>query len=206
MNKSIENIWKTGFSKEAIEVPKIYQFYNQKSISAVEETIKQFKREVHLLIPLSILVFLFNVFLDNSNALFWATISTVPSLVWFLIGRKQVKDIASIDYKTNCYDYLTSLRAKLSSIRTFNKRLGISSIPILLFPMITYTYFNQRGKTIGEIFGVDGIDLPTGTIFLLIPIMTLAAYFVAEVAFRRRRMSKTNKIDSLIQDMEKLRA
>lgn len=205
MNKSIEDIWKEGFSNENLTVPKITAFYNQKSISTVERIIIQFKREVLFLIPLAICLFLFNLWLDNNNAIFWGIISATPCLIWFYLGKKQLKSIVNIDYKTNSYQYLVSVRLKLEKIRLFNKKLAISSIPITLFPMLVYTYFNQQGKTIGEIFGVEGINLPTIAIFLILPVFTLIAALLAELFFQKNQFRKLNELDTLINEMEELR-
>lgn len=71
--------------------------------------------------------------------------------------------------------------------------------------MLIYTYYNQQGKSIGEIFGVEGLDLPTATIFIIIPIFTLVAILLAEVYFKSRFIKKSNGIDYLINEMEELR-
>ena len=93
MEKSIEQIWQNGFLNEDLVIPKIKSLYNQKSISLVESIINKFKKEVLLLIPLGILIFIFNIILDNDNAIFWGFISSIPCFFWFLIGKKQVKSI-----------------------------------------------------------------------------------------------------------------
>ena len=61
MKKSIEQIWKNGFLNEDLITPKIKSLYNQKSISLVESIINKFKKKVLLLLPLGILVFIFNI-------------------------------------------------------------------------------------------------------------------------------------------------
>ena len=70
--------------------------------------------------------------------------------------------------------------------------------------MLIYTYYNQRGKSIGEIFGVEGLDLPTETIFLILPIVTLFALLFAEIYFKTRFVKNSNKIGSLINEIEEL--
>ena len=71
--------------------------------------------------------------------------------------------------------------------------------------MLLYTYFNQAGKTIGEIFGVDGLNFPTVTIFLMLPILTLAAMIIAQIQFKRVATKTTVGLDTLIGEMEELR-
>ena len=205
MNTSIENIWKKGFTNKDMVIPKINDFYNKKSISLVEKVINTFKREVAFLIPLGICFFLYNIWLDNDNAAFWGTMSALPCLFWYYLGKRQIKSIEDIDYKASSYQYLVSIREKLKRIERFNKRLVLSSVPISLLPMLIYTYYNQRGKSIGEIFGVEGLNLPTETIFLILPILTLFALLFTEIYFKRRFVKNTNKIVSLISEMEDLR-
>ena len=81
----------------------------------------------------------------------------------------------------------------------------MSSVPITLLPMLIYTYYNQQGKSIGEIFGVEGINLPTEAIFLILPIVTLFAILYTEIYFKRRFVKKSKRIGSLINEMEELR-
>ena len=199
MEKSIEKIWKNGFLNEDLLTPKIKSLYNQKSISLVESIINKFKKNVLLLIPLGILVFIFNIALDNDNAIFWGIISAIPCFGWFLLGKKQLKAIKEIDYKSNSYDYLVSIQEKINHIRSFNKRLIITCVPLGFLPMIIYTYFNNQGKTIGEIFGIDGLNYPTLAIFLLIPILTIITVLIADFLFKNSLKSKTLDIDSLIR-------
>ena len=204
MNKTIENIWKEGFTNKDMVIPKINDFYNKKSISLVEKVINTFKKEVTFLIPLGVCFFLYNIWLDNDNAAFWGAVSALPCLVWYYLGKRQIKSIEDIDYKASSYQYLVSIKEKLERIKRFNKRLILSIVPISLLPMLIYTYYNQRGKSIGEIFGVEGLDLPTETIFLILPIVTLFALLFAEIYFKTRFVKNSNKIGSLINEMEEL--
>jgi hypothetical protein len=204
MNKTIENIWKEGFTNKDMVIPKINDFYNKKSINLVENVINTFKKEVIFLIPLGFCFFLYNIWLDNDNAAFWGAVSALPCLVWYYLGKRQIKSIEDIDYKASSYQYLVSIKEKLERIKRFNKRLILSSVPISLLPMLIYTYYNQRGKSIGEIFGVEGLDLPTETIFLILPIVTLFALLFTEIYFKKRFVKNSNKIGSLINEMEEL--
>ena len=204
MEKSIEQIWKKGFLNEDLIIPKIKSLYNQKSISLVENIINKFKKEVMLLIPLGMLVFISNIIFDNDNAIIWGFISALPCFGCFLLGKKQLKEIKEIDYKSNSYDYLISIRDKLNHIRSFNKKLIITCVPLGLLPMLIYTYFNHQGKTIGEIFGVNSLDFPTISIFLLIPILTIVAVLITDFLFKNKSRNKRLDIDSLIKEMEDL--
>ena len=80
MDKSIENIWRNGFANIQLTIPKIEKLYNQKSISYAEKMIVGFKWEVFILIPATALIFLFNIWLENDNAIFWGIISNTYKL------------------------------------------------------------------------------------------------------------------------------
>lgn len=205
MDKSIENIWKEGFAKEHLTIPKVKILYDKKSISTVEQIIRGYQREVYMLLPLALIVFLFNIVLDNDHAVFWGIVGAIPCFVWFFLGKRQVKSIKSIDYQVNSYQYLISVRDKLESIRKFNKKLTITSVPVIMLPMLVYTYYNQHGKSMGEIFGIDGWDWPTGAIFLILPVFTIGVIILANLVFRKEFFEKKTGINTLIQEMEELR-
>ncbi len=205
MDKSIESIWKNGFASEQLTIPTVEKLYNRKSVSYTEKMIARFKKEIMALIPLAVFLFLINIFLENDNAIIWGLISSIPCLIWYFIGKAQLKSLRDIDYKSNSFDYLISIRFKLNSIQKFNKKLAISSIPILVLPLLLYTYYNQAGKTISEIFGIAGLNYPTITIFLILPILTLAAFVIAQIQFKRVANRTTVGIDELISEMDELR-
>jgi len=205
MDKSIENIWKSGYVNKQFILPKIEKMYNQKSISYVGKMITGFKWEVYILIPAMVLSFLFIIWLENDNAIFWGVISIIPSLFWFFIRKKQLKSLKKLDHLLCSYDYLVSIRAKLISIRKYNRNLAIFSVPTFLFPMLLYTYYNQVGKTIGEIFGINDFNYSTIYLFLLLPISTLLAVIIANIHFKFVVTKTTTGIDTLISEIEELR-
>jgi hypothetical protein len=205
MDKSIENIWKNGYAKKHFMIPNIEKLYNQKSISYVEKMIIEFKWEVFILIPAAVLSFLFTNWLGNDNAIYWGIIVSFPGLVWFFIGKSQLKSLNKLDYQSSSYDYLVAIKTKLISIRKFNRNLVVSSSPILLFLLLLYTYYKQVGKTIGEILGVDGLSYPTISLFLLLPIFTLLLAIVAQIHFKTVTRKTTAEISTLICEIEELR-
>ena len=70
--------------------------------------------------------------------------------------------------------------------------------------IIVESTVNHQGKTIGEIFGVNSLDFPTISIFLLIPILTIVAVLITDFLFKNKSRNKTLDIDSLIKEMEDL--
>lgn len=204
MDNSIENSWENGFENENLSAPEIENLYSAKSISHVEKVILSFKYENYFLIPYAIILFLINIWLDNDNAVIWGIIASSPLLLFFLIGNSQAQSLEKIEYQSSSYHYLLSIKKKLISILKFNQTLAVSSVPIILFPMLIFTYFKQEGKTIGEIFGINGIDFPTISIFLILPIITFLAFIISRPLFRKASTKTIGGLDSLISSIEEL--
>lgn len=204
MDNSIENTWENGFENENLSTPEIENLFSAKSLSHVEKVILSFKYENYFLIPIAVILFLINIWLDNDNAVIWGIIASSPLLLFFLIGNSQAHSLEKIEYQSNSYSYLLSIKKKLNSILKFNQTLAVSSVPIVLFPMLVFTYFKQDGKTIGEIFGINGIDFPTISIFLILPIFTFLAFIISRPLFKKASSKTIGGIDSLISSIEEL--
>lgn len=206
MERSIENIWKEGFINEgALKAPIINDIYNQKSKHLIDRVLKRLRIEVWLLLPMAVAIFALNLALDNNTAVYWGIISALPCLLWFFVGQRQMNSLRDIPYGADCYEYLLCVKQKVQEIANFNKRLIITSIPILLFPMLIYTYFNNQGKTIGQVFGFESVHWHILTIFLFLPVAMVGSFIVAEISFRWAKRKSNNKIDMLIREMEELR-
>lgn len=199
--KSIEQIWDYGFLQHPLKTDKVNNYLDVQSINVVERLYQSFSKEVNYNLLVMIAVFALNIWLDNDHAILWGVISAIPALFWFGLGRKQLQEIRKVNYQNNCYEYLKSVRSKMEIIRNYNLKTAIISIPVILTPMLIYTFYNQQGKTLGEVFGIDGFTLSLGWIFMLIPILTLIAYFVFSV-FSKWQNKKTTSIETLIKEME----
>jgi len=205
--RSIESIWETGFvDGEHLSIPKINELYSRKSANLVAQTLRKFQIGVWCLLPLALGLFFFNIFLDNDNSVLWGIVGAVPCLVFFAIGLRQIAGLKNVDFGSSCYDYLRSVRQKLREVTRFNRWLAIVSVHVTFIPMVVYTVFNQRGKTIGEIVGIDGLEWPTATILILIPIASVLTFLTSGFLFSRADNPKKSDIERLIRDMEELRA
>jgi hypothetical protein len=206
MRQTLESVWEDGFLKEKTSLtPKLNNLYNQKSIHFMSKTLRRFRIEVWMLIPMALAMFILNLALDNDNSIFWGIICALPCLLWFYIGIKQFNSLKDISYGSSCYEYLISVKQKLNGITTFNKRLSILSVLITLFPMLLYTYFNNQEKTIGEIFGIESLNWSNLTLFLLLPMGAILAFIFVEMVFKQTDGRRDQKIDFLIKEMEQLR-
>jgi hypothetical protein len=202
MEKSIEQIWKGGFmnNKELI-APKINALYNQKSINLVDRLINNMKTELFTVIILGFIIALFITIAGNH--IIWGILLLLINSVWYIISKKQLKDLNDTQFNSNCYEYLIEISKKIKKIARINKRNTILSVPLTLIPILVYTYYNNQDKTLGQILGID-IDLSKSYLFILIPIAMLIAYglYIIYLKFNNRI---ENKITSLIIDMEELK-
>ena len=204
MKQTLEEIWEAGFLVEKEQSnPTINSFYNQKSIHATSKVLRKFLIEVWMLIPLSLVLFLLNLLLDNDNSFFWGIFSVIPMLAMFYIGLKQHASLKNISYGSNCYDYLITVKKELNRIALFYKKLTIIVPPAMLFPLLIYTYFNNQDKSLGEILGIASFEWPNETIFLILPLIVLLSFILAEAGFSRDK-TREKKLDLLIEEIEEL--
>ena len=54
--------------------------------------------------------------MDNDNSTFWGLVSAIPCIIWFYLGKRQIKSILKIDYKVSSYHYLVSIKEKIEKI------------------------------------------------------------------------------------------
>jgi hypothetical protein len=202
MEKSIEQIWKGGFmNNKELKAPKINALYNQKSINLVDRLINNMKTELFTVIILGFIIALFITIAGNH--IIWGILLLLINSVWYIISKKQLKDLNDTQFNSNCYEYLIEISKKIKKIARINKRNTILSVPLTLIPILVYTYYNNQDKTLGQILGID-IDLSKSYLFILIPIAMLIAYglYIIYLKFNNRI---ENKITSLIIDMEELK-
>ena len=202
MEKTIETIWKEGFLKSSeLLIPQINIMYNQKSKNIIEKLFDSFKNSLKILIALTIAI-PFVMLLLKIN-FWWSITPSLFCLFWFFNSKRQFSSLKSIDYNTNCYAYLKSIDSKLKSINKINLRNTVLGVGFMLLPLVTYTYYANQDKNIGEIVGIGYVDLPNELIFIVLPItmlITIPFYII---------MSKMNnkieiKIKKLLRDMEEL--
>lgn len=200
----INEIWDNGFTQEMVKPSFIDNYMNHKSISTVERITSSFGKEIYINLFLIVFVFTFSMNIVNENRIMWSVISVLPSLFWFGLGKIQLRQIKNVDFQSNCYEYLRAIKTKLQKIKEYNLRMVIISIPSILTPMLVYTYFNQQGKTFGEVFGVEKLDFSLTWIFAIIPIATLFSYLIFKLALSIQN-KKPSELDLLIKEIEGLK-
>lgn len=202
MEKSIEQIWKVGFmNNKELKAPKIDELYNQKSTNLVDRLINNMKKELLTVIILGFVIAIFSTIAGNH--VIWGILILLINSVWYIISKKQLKSLKDTKYNSNCYEYLLEIRKKIKAITRINERNTILSVPLILFPTLVYTYYNNQDKTLSQIFGID-IDLTKPYMFLLIPIAMLIVYGLYRIYLKFNNQIG-NKIETLIIDMKELR-
>ncbi|MDY8134334.1 hypothetical protein [Aquimarina sp. 2201CG5-10] len=202
MEKSIEQIWKEGFiGNTELVIPQINSLYSQKSTYIIEKLFNSFKMELYVLLILAVVIPIVMMF---SHINFWWSITpSLFCLVWFFISKEHLQSLRSINFNTNCYEYLKSIDLKIKAINKINRRNTIISVGFLLSPMVIYTYFNNQDKNLGDILGIDYIDLPNELLFLIIP-LTMLAVIPFHHIIPKADNSIEKKIEQLIKSMEEL--
>jgi predicted secreted protein len=159
------------------------------------------KTELFTVIILGVVIAVFTAIAGNH--ILWGILILLINSVWYIISKKQLRNLKDTKYNSNCYEYLIEISEKIKNIARINKRNTIFSIPLILFPILVYTYYNNQDKTLGQILGID-TDLSKSYIFILIPVVTLITYglYLIYLKFNNRI---GNKIETLILDMEDLR-
>jgi hypothetical protein len=204
MENSIETIWKEGFFKSMdLYAPKLEDLYNQKSQHITDDLINKMRKEMWLMIAASILPAIISILIGNH--FIWAIISFLVTIPWYFIAKKNYKEIKNIDYANNCYNYLKQIKDNLERINRFKRKISVYSVPVILLPLLIFTYFNNINKTFGEIVGNKELGGSNLWIFLFLPIMTLFSYFLFNFILRLGN-SVGEKINQLLKDMEELRA
>lgn len=202
MEKSIEQIWKGGFiNNKELKAPKINALYNQKSIYLVDRLINNLKTELFTVIILGFAIAIFSTLAGNH--IIWGILILLINSVWYIISKKQLKDLKDTKYNSSCYEYLIEINKKIKKIARINERNTLLSVPLILFPMLVYTYYNNQDKTLSQIFGID-INLSKPYMFLLIPIALLIAFGLYRI-YLKFNNKIGNKIETLIIDMKELR-
>lgn len=204
-SSSIESIWNDDFVDDDQAVPKLDDLYRRKSLHVVDRTIHRLTLQAWVLLPLGLAMFGFNIWLDNDNSVMGGLFGAALCLLYFGLGLRQINELKRIDHGKSCYHYLTAVQQQLLAVAGFNRRLTIVMVHVIVVPMAVYTYFNQRGKTVGEVVGVDSFDWPMSTFLLLIPIASVLVFVVTGIAMKTSGPLERLGIGELLDDMEHLR-
>lgn len=132
MEKSIENIWKTGFEADkSFGLPVIKNLYTKKSKLIIDKIRSVSKWDNLSLIPIAILLFGIFVFLNKP---FLGVYISVLLLSLFFLNKRMLKKMDRFDASSNTYLYLTSYYSQLKELQKFNINLLAIGLPVVIIP------------------------------------------------------------------------
>ena len=218
MEKSIETIWKEGFLKsDALVAPKLNDLYNQKSIDIVDKFRRMYKINI-------IGVFLFALILLPVNIAVKIPYMGIPMFFLFIFiaifGIKYKNKLDKINKNLNSYQYLKTFDDWTKDMIQFNTKMSRFLYPFVFLSLVAGFWFGGFG---GDIPGQNLVDsmlvsnpdmlLVFGTpLFVILGLLFGVAFF----AYFGGRIGKWDlnivygrilrRLDSLLKDMEELRA
>lgn len=204
MNTSIEHIWKEGIHLQPENAaPRIADLYAKRSQQVVAKLERRLRFEVKALLPFTLAIPLMNWAFGND---LWSSVPAMAwCLVWYFIARKQTDKMLTVDATANCQQYLKSFRQKLRDGFKFYEKILWTGLPLFMFPLILYTYYNNQDKNLGAILG-NGWEASNLWIFLFIPLFTVFGIWVTRMSFKLTYGRLMKRLDELIQDLETLTA
>ncbi len=212
MKKSIESIWKNGFvNDDKFIVPKLNDLYNQKSNHIIERFMVMFRRNLKGVIIGGLLLFLISY------------IAEVPLvggfmlllLAWIVyLGFKNIHQLGKIDKGESSYEYLKSfdrwMKNALQSYAVIYKFV----YPLFFLAFMTGFWYSPvsdilREKILNDPDTVFVLGIP---IFWVLPVVLFAFLFsifsnqIFLFDIKSVYGGLINKLNELIEDMEKLNA
>lgn len=211
MEKSIENIWKNGFSdRNNLVAPKVFDLYNRKSINTVDKLLEMGKTNL-LFIAAGGIVLLTIAIMNGA---------TLAGLVLFGLlmlsvryGKKQSQKIEQIDKTQSSYTYLKAVKSWLDETI-----IGYTKLYRVLYPALILTF--SIGFLTSDAFSEELVRIsqnsPELLTFLGIPLLWYIPMLIlagASSLFTKRLFNADlnivykgvfTRLDALIADMEEL--
>ena len=218
MDKTIETIWKEGFlKKDALIAPKLNDLYNQKSIDIVDKFRRMYTINIIGLVLFAIIILPMSVVVKIPYM-------GIPMFFLFLFiaffALKFKKKLDKIDKNLNSYQYLKTFDDWTKEMIQFNTKMSRFLYPYVFLSMVAGFWFGSFG---GNIPGQDLVNemLINSPEMLLVfgtPLFVILGliFGVAFLAFFGGKIGKWDlnlvygrilrRLDSLLKDMEELRA
>jgi hypothetical protein len=212
MEKSIEQIWKTGFlDSEALIAPKVNDLYARKSQHVIEKFKRMFRFNLKAIAVGGILGLggLFLLKLPLTGIVFFITLVVV-----FVVNKRELDDLEKVDKCLSSYEYLKSFDHWMKDQVSLNARMAKFYYPFIFLGASMGLWLSVHGPRLYEwILGtssaewqINGIPaaylIPVGLITILLWHFGDRLYRMELNAFYGPVMGK---LDELLADIEALR-
>lgn len=200
MEKSIEQIWNTGFLKDdKLLAPKINNLYNKKSRLLIEKLKRTYTIDNKSIIPLAVVIFAVSAFFEHYLLGIYIALLL---LAMFFLNRKKLRELEKISILNNNYEYLLEYRQMLEAIKSFYTKFLALVLPVA--GMIGY-YLYFRNTAMFNKFLLQDLWLQLSIILgiaILLAVIGVGAYRItAGIVYG----SFLKKMNELIADMKELR-
>lgn len=212
MEKSIEQIWKSGFlDNRALVAPKVNDLYTRKSQHIIEKYKRMFRFNLKAIAIGGFmgLAGLFLLKLPITGVTFFITLAVV-----FMVNKRELNDLEKVVKSTCSYDYLWSFNKWLKDQVAMNARMAKFYYPFIFLGAVLGIWFSVHGPRLYEFtsgpattdWQINGV--PTGFLIPVAAVTVLLWHFGDRLyrmelnAFYGRVMGK---LEELLADIETLR-
>lgn len=200
MEKSIEQIWNTGFLKDdKLLAPKINNLYNKKSRLLIEKLKRTYTIDNKSIFPLAVVIFAVSAFFEHYLLGIYIALLL---LAMFFLNRKKLRELEKISILNSNYEYLLEYRQMLEAIKSFYTKFLALVLPVA--GMIGY-YLYFRNTAMFNKFLLQDLWLQLSIILgiaILLAVIGVGAYRItAGIVYG----SFLKKMNELIADMKELR-
>lgn len=200
MEKSIEQIWNTGFLKDdKLLAPKINNLYNKKSRLLIEKLKRTYTIDNKSIIPLAVVFFAVSAFFEHYLLGIYIVILM---LGMFFLNRKKLRELEKISILNSNYGYLLEYRQMLEALQSFYTKLIALGLPVA--GMIGYYLYFRNTSMFNEFLLQDlwfQLSIILG-IAILLAVIGVGAYRITTGIVYGSFLKKMNE---LIADMKELR-
>jgi len=212
MEKSIENIWKTGFiDHNALVAPKIINLYNQKSIHVIDKIMRMGKVNLIYLVVLAA-IFLLGGFIAGTPYL--GLVWSLLIVAHILLALKHTNVLKNIDKSVNSYQYIKTFDEWITYFIADFMLFSRFFYPIFFLSFVIQARFTDAGRKILNYIITSNPDM---SLFLGVPTFIVIIVFVvtAVLALCGGLLYKLDlnivygrvlkKLNEILTDMEELK-
>lgn len=216
MEKSIENIWKEGFSEgDNLHIPQINSLYRLKSIHVIDRFKQLFRYNLVGILLISAGYLIGSYYLDMliSGIVLFVTLLTVAG-----VNKMLLNDLEQIDKGQNSYHYLRAFDQWIKSQIRINSGMSAAIYPVIFLSLIlSFWYKEVNGTLLGEILvnkfltrfpnSLMLFNIPVAGLLFVIAAMAALAFFGGRIYRWDLNLIYGNvlkKLEELLADLDNL--